>query len=453
MQKRVSTIHVVGAGLAGSECALQLAEKGYEVQLYEMRPQVLTPAHKTGLCAELVCSNSLGSFSEASASGQLKWEMNQLSSFVLQSAFDHRVPAGQALGVDRELFSSDLTHRINQHPNIKRVSKIISSLSEVGRPAVIATGPLTSPSLAEDLRNHFGDDFLYFYDAIAPIIDFDSINMDVCYKKSRYDKGGNDYINCPLSKDEYFRLVEEIAKAEVVKPKDFENTPYFESCLPVEVMVQRGPLTLAFGPCKPKGLRHPKTQKTPFAVVQLRQENKHGTSFGMVGFQTKMTYPEQKRIFRMIPGLENAEFLKLGSLHRNLYINTPKCLSPLLSSKRDSDLFFAGQITGVEGYFESTCTGMLVSHFIDDILNNRETSIPPAETALGSLLFGITEPRDSFQPTNINWGLFPALPSKLNKDRKKIELVARAQREFSRWQGQPNLLPLKNFSINLPAEG
>jgi methylenetetrahydrofolate--tRNA-(uracil-5-)-methyltransferase len=280
------------------------------------------------------------------------------------------------------------------------------------------------------MKAHFGGDFLYFYDAIAPIIDADSINMDICYKASRYDKGGNDYINCPLSKEEYFKLIEEISKAEVVQPKEFEKTNYFESCLPVEVIVSRGPLTLAFGPAKPRGLKNPRTGKEPFAVVQLRQENKNGTSFNMVGFQTKMTYPEQKRVFRLIPGLENAEFLKLGSLHRNLFIHSPKLLTKTLSSKKDPSLFFAGQITGVEGYFESACTGMLVSQFIDSFVKDAQAKIPPAETALGALLNAVTDERDNFQPTNINWGLFPPLDN-IKKHDKKMAYVDRARRAFA----------------------
>lgn len=424
-------IHIVGAGLAGSECALQLANKNYDVVLYEMRGVQSTPAHKTEKCAELVCSNSLGSLMEPSAPAQLKWEMSNLNSFILKSAHNHKVPAGQALSVDRELFADEVTKLIDSHPKIRREKKIIQSIDEIPRPAVIATGPLTHDSLAASLREHFDGDFLYFYDAIAPIIDTDSIDMSICFKASRYDKGGADYINCPMNKEEYFKLVEEITKAEVVIPKEFEKTNYFESCLPVEVIAERGPLTLAFGPCKPKGLIDPRTGKEPFAVVQLRQENKYATCYGMVGFQTKMKYPEQKRVFSMIPGLQNAEFLKLGSLHRNLFINSPKLLTKNLSSRKDPLLFFAGQITGVEGYFESTCTGMLVSHFIDDLLSERGLNPPPATCALGSLLNAITEEKENFQPTNINWGLFPPLDVK--KHLKKEKQIERAKATFLQW--------------------
>ncbi len=430
--KNIQKISVVGAGLAGSECALQLAHKGYQVDLYEMRPTVMTPAHKTSDCAELVCSNSLGSLLEPSSPAQLKWEMEKLGSQILLSAHNHKVPAGQALSVDRELFAKEISEKIAGNRNITRIDKVVKSLAEIPRPAVIATGPLTEESLASSLREHFGGDFLYFYDAIAPIIDADSIDMNICYKASRYDKGTADYINCPMTKDEYFNFIEEIKKAEVVIPKDFETTKYFESCLPVEVIVERGPLTLAFGPCKPKGLRDPRTGKESFAVVQLRQENKYATSYNMVGFQTKMKYPEQKRVFRMIPGLQNAEFLKLGSLHRNLFLNTPKVLTKNLSSKKDPLLFFAGQITGVEGYFESTCIGMLVAGFIHDLLTEKTLSLPPPGTALGSLLNAITEEKENFQPTNINWGLFP--PVDVKKHLKKEVLIQRAKDQFMQWQ-------------------
>lgn len=426
-------IHVVGAGLAGSECAYQLARRGFEVTLYEMRPTQMTEAHKTDRCAELVCSNSFGSLTEPSAPAQLKWEMNQLDSLVLKAAKNNAVPAGQALGVDRDLFAQEITDTINSLSNIKRVSKVIESLDEIPRPAVIATGPLTGKNLAQSMADHFGNDFLYFYDAIAPVISTDSINMDICFKASRYGKGGDDYINCPLNKEEYDRLIEEISKAEKVIPKEFDKTPYFESCLPVEVMVERGPKTLAFGPCKPKGLPVPSTGKEAYAVVQLRQDNKYGTAFNMVGFQTKMKYPEQKRVFRMIPGLENAEFLKLGSIHRNLFIHSPNLLTQTLSSKKDPLLFFAGQITGVEGYFESTCTGMLVSHFLTQMLEDKPASAPSPESALGALLGAVTDPKEKFQPTNINFGLFPPI-GKVPKHEKKAAQIKRAKQAFEQWK-------------------
>jgi len=430
----MSSVHVVGSGLAGTECALQLANQGIQVVLHEMRPHEMTPAHKTGASAELVCSNSLGSMLEPSAPALLKMEMEELGSEVLAAAKAYKVPAGQSLSVDRVEFSKFLTGLVEKNPNIEIRREVVRSLNETPRPAVIATGPLTHPDLASDLARHFGGDFLYFYDAIAPIIDTDSINMDICWKASRYDKGGADYINCPMNKEQYFAFVEAVKGAEKVEPKNFENTKYFESCLPIEVIVSRGDRTLAFGPCKPRGLVDPRTGREPYAVVQLRQENKFATAYNMVGFQTKMTYPEQKRVFRTIPGLENAEFLKLGSIHRNLFINSPQLLTPFLSSRADGDLYFAGQMTGVEGYFESACTGMLVAKFLGARVRGASIEPPPRETALGALLGAVTDPTDHFQPTNINWGLFPPAPPTLRKDQKKEFYWARAREMFGMWQ-------------------
>ncbi len=426
-------ITVVGAGLAGSECAWQLAQRGHHVELIEMRGLVQTPAHKTDGFAELVCSNSFGSLTPVSAPGELKWEAERLDSLILACAQKSAVPAGQALGVDRERFSQMVTERIHNHPRIQVIRKVIRSLEEVPRPAVIATGPLTEESLATSLQNHFDGDFLYFFDAIAPIIDTDSINMEIAWKADRYDKGTPDYINCPLNKNQYNALIEEIEKARKIEPKHFETTPFFEGCMPIEVMVERGPQTLRFGPMKPVGLTDPKTGRYPFAAVQLRQDNKEGTAYNMVGFQTRMAYGEQVRIFRMIPGLENAEFLKLGSIHRNLFINSPKLLNRDLSSKKDPDLFFAGQITGVEGYFESTCMGLLVGKFLHEKLKHESIQYPPRESALGSLLEAITDPTraEHFQPTNINFGLFPPLTNPpRDKSEKKRQQIERAQNSW-----------------------
>jgi len=423
-------VTVVGAGLAGSECALQLAELGYPVTLLEMRGGTLTPAHKTAGCAELVCSNSFGSKSENSAPGQLKWEAQKLGSKILSSAFGNEVPAGQALGIDRELFSKEVTRLVKEHPLIKYEESCVQKLSEIPRPAVIATGPLTHPELAKDLAEHFGDEFLYFFDAIAPIIDADSIDYDIVWRADRYDKGTPDYLNCPLDREQYFHLINEIKLARKIETKEFEKTPYFESCMPIEAIVDRGDLTLAFGPMKPKGLKNPKTGFEPFAVVQLRQENKEATCYNMVGFQTKMAYGEQVRVFRMIPGLEKAEFLKLGSIHRNLFIHTPKKLNRDLSSKIDPMLFFAGQITGVEGYFDSTCIGLLVARFIDQKLSDRPFDPPPRASAMGSLLNAITEEKENFQPTNINFGLFPSIPQKMDKTKKKELQLNHAREAF-----------------------
>lgn len=429
-------ITVVGAGLAGSECALQLANKGFEVVLYEMRGVKPTPAHKTEDFAELVCSNSFGSLSEVSATGQLKWEAEQLGSFILKAAKETAVPAGQALGIDREVFARKVTELINAHPNITIKRELVSSLDQLERPTVIATGPLTDEALALDLQKHFGDEFLYFFDAIAPIIDADSINTEIAWKADRYDKGTPDYYNCPLDKEQYFKFIEEIKNARKIEPKHFETTDFFEGCMPIEVMVDRGPQTLRFGPMKPVGLTNPKTGRYPFAAVQLRQDNKEATAYNIVGFQTRMAYAEQTRVFRMIPGLENAEFLKLGSIHRNMFINTPKKLNKDLSSKNDPWLFFAGQITGVEGYFESTCIGLLVARFIEQKLLDKPLTLPPRDTAFGSLLEAITDPfrEKNFQPTNINFSLIPPWPEPIkDKKEKKIKQIQRAQDALRNW--------------------
>jgi len=402
-----------------------------------MRPQRSTPAHKTDRLAELVCSNSFGSQTDYSAPGQLKWEAAQLGSLVLRAAQEAAVPAGMALGVDREIFASYVTMRVREHPNIEVRNEVVTSLDAIPRPAVIATGPLTDAGLADSLRAHFGDEFLYFFDAIAPIVDADSINCYVAYKADRFGKGDKDYYNCPLNKEQYYALINAIKDARKVEPKEFEkDTPFFEGCMPIEAIVARGDETLRFGPLSPKGLRDPRTGLGAYAVVQLRQDNRAATAFNMVGFQTKMAYGEQTRVFRMIPGLENAEFLKLGSIHRNLYIQTPKRLTPTLSSRKDEWLFFAGQITGVEGYFESTCIGLLVARFLDAKIRGVEPSLPPRETAFGSLLNGITEDNDYFQPTNINFGLFPPLSAP--KDKKRELQLSQAQQALTRWNQPTN---------------
>ena len=439
-------ITVVGAGLAGSECALQLADMGYSVVLYEMRDKTMTPAHKTHKFAELVCSNSFGTMGEVSGPGQLKWEAKSLNSHILQAAYEAQVPAGQALGMDREVFSQIITDKVKAHSRIEVRNDVVTSLSELPRPTVIATGPLTHEALAEDMRKHFGDEFLYFFDAIAPIIDADTINADIAWKADRWDKGTGegDYWNCPMNKEQYDAFIAEIVAARKIEPKDFEKTSFFEGCMPIETMVERGPQTLRFGPMKPVGLDNPRTGRYAYATVQLRQDNKEGTAYNMVGFQTRMAYGEQTRIFRMIPGLENAEFLKLGSIHRNLFITSPKRLNKDLSSKNDPWLFFAGQITGVEGYFESTCMGLLVAHFVNQKLNDRPFCPPPRASAMGSLLEAITDETraDHFQPTNINFGLLPPLTEKeRDKVVKKQKQIALAQQQFSVWRQNPEAFP------------
>lgn len=448
----LQTVHVVGGGLAGSECALQLAEMGHPVVLIEMRGSgTTTPAHKTSDLGELVCSNSFGSLASTSAPGELKWEAEQLGSQILASSWSSRVPAGQALGMDREVFAREVSRRVRSHPCIRIESRVIRALDEIPRPCVVATGPLTHEDLARSMQNHFGDEFLYFFDAIAPIVSADSIDMSIAWRADRWDKGTKDYINCPLSKDEYFQFIEAVQAAKKVEAKDFEkDTPYFESCMPIEAMIERGPLTPRFGPMSAKGLPDPRTGRTPFAVVQLRQDNKEGTAYNLVGFQTKMAYPDQKRVFRMIPGLADADFLKLGSIHRNLYINTPKRLNRDLSSRKDPWLFFAGQITGVEGYFESTCMGLMVARFLHEKaigrlkldLSNLDEIIPPRATAIGSLWSAITDETkiEHFQPTNINFGHMPAIldepaPGKrrIDKTVKRAMQVTRAREAMRAW--------------------
>lgn len=448
MSRLHTQISVVGGGLAGSECAYQLAEMGHKVVLFEMRASgaATTPAHKTNKLAELVCSNSFGSTTDYSAPGQLKWEAEQLGSVILSAAKKAAVPAGMALGIDREVFASAITEKIKNHPNIEIRAEVVTSLDSIPRPAVICSGPLTQDSLAASMREHFDGEFLYFFDAIAPIIDADSINEFVAYKAARWNKGGKDYWNCPMDKEQYYTLINEIKNARKIEPKDFEkDTPYFEGCMPVEAIVERGDETLRFGPLSPKGLKDERTGHGAYAVVQLRQDNKEGTAFNMVGFQTKMAYGEQQRVFRMIPGLEKAEFLKLGSIHRNLYIQTPKKLTNVLSSKKDEWLFFAGQITGVEGYFDSTCMGLLVAHFLNDKLSGREISMPPRESAFGSLLNAITEDNDYFQPTNINFGLFPNIAQvgkkREWKEKKRLMQLERAKTALLGWLSAKGLEP------------
>lgn len=433
-----TAISVVGAGLAGSECAYQLAERGFRVNLYEMRPTVTTPAHKTAKPAELVCSNSFGSQADHSAAGQLKREALNWNSFILKTALKHSVPAGMALAVDRERFSDEVSRTLYEHPRIEVIAKAIESLDEVSRPAVIATGPLTHGPLAKDLAQHFDEDTLYFFDAIAPIIDADSIDLSKVWRADRYDRGTEDYLNCPLTKDQYYHLIDEIKSARKTEPKEFEKTPYFDGCMPIEAIIERGDETLRFGPLSAKGLNNMELPQKPYAVLQLRQENKEGTAYNMVGFQTKMAYSEQVRIFRKIPGLEQADFLKLGSIHRNLYFNSPKVLQKDLSSKKDPWLFFAGQITGVEGYFESSCTAIIVAHFLSQKINDQEMPALPRESAMGSLLNAILEVKEKFQPTNMNFSLLPAIEGKefrghKGKIKRRDTQLSRAQKAFTSW--------------------
>jgi methylenetetrahydrofolate--tRNA-(uracil-5-)-methyltransferase len=400
-----------------------------------MKPQRYSPAHHLSGLAELVCSNSLRGESLENAVGLLKEELRRAGSLVMAAADATRVPAGGALAVDRELFSSYVTERIEGHPLIELVREEVTELPAEGV-LVIASGPLTSDALADRLKLLTGDS-LYFYDAIAPIVTADSLDGDKVFRASRYGKGdGDDYLNCPLSEEEYERFVDAVLAGEKVPARDFEKVVHFEGCMPIEEMAERGRETLRFGPLKPVGLTDPRTGREPHAVVQLRAENREGTLFNLVGFQTKLTWPEQRRIFRMIPGLENAEFERLGSMHRNTFINAPTLLEPTFRLKGDSRIFFAGQITGVEGYVESAGSGFLAGINCARLVRGEEQVVPPPTTALGALVAHITTaPARHFQPMNVNYGLFPPLEGKVKKKERRGRLAERALAELERWMG------------------
>lgn len=427
---------IVGGGLAGSEAAWQAASHGARVTLYEMRPKESTAAHKTGWLAELVCSNSLGSADGASAPGLLKEEMRRLNSLIIRVADEVRVPAGAALAVDREQFAQRITQALEAHPSIRLLREEITDIPGDCL-CIIATGPLTSDRLAAAIQRLTQSEHLYFFDAISPIIDADSINMDVVFRASRYDKGGADYLNCPMDEPTFNAFYDTMLAAEKVQPKEFEkHTPYFESCLPIEVMAERGRETMLYGPLKPVGLEDPRTGARPHAVVQLRAENRHRTCYNMVGFQTKLTYGEQKRVFRMIPGLEQAEFLRYGSVHRNTFINAPALLRRTLQLKTRETVFFAGQLVGVEGYTESAAMGGLAGLNAARALAGLPPVTPPPTTAHGALLDYITtaDPRH-FQPINTNFGLFPPLPGRVrDKAQKRLRIVQRALEDFDGWR-------------------
>ncbi|MDH5761890.1 MAG: methylenetetrahydrofolate--tRNA-(uracil(54)-C(5))-methyltransferase (FADH(2)-oxidizing) TrmFO [Nitrospinota bacterium] len=428
-----SHLTIIGAGLAGSEAAWQAAEAGVPVVLYEMRPERPTPVHKTGSCAELVCSNSLGSNQDSSAPFLLKQELRNLDSLVIRSADKNSVPAGKALAVNRDLFSDEITRTLEQHPNITLKREEVTEIPMEG-PVIIATGPLTSPKFSEQLSNLLGQDYLYFYDALSPIIDAESIDMDKTFFASRYGKGDADYLNCGMSRGQYERFVDELLKAEKVSLKEFEKPVYFEGCMPIEVLADRGPQTLAFGPLKPVGLNHPDTNERYHAVVQLRKENREGTAYNLVGFQTKLTYPEQRRIFKMIPGLENAEFFRLGAIHRNTFINAPQLLSGDLSLKSHPDIFFAGQIIGVEGYVESSAMGLVASLNAMGRLKGIALTPPPPETAIGALCQYVTGKEGNYQPMNINFGLFSGLEMRIRDKKKRNEnIILRALAGQEKW--------------------
>ncbi|MGH7166183.1 MAG: methylenetetrahydrofolate--tRNA-(uracil(54)-C(5))-methyltransferase (FADH(2)-oxidizing) TrmFO [Nitrospiraceae bacterium] len=426
---------IIGGGLAGSEAAWQAASRGARVTLYEMRPKESTPAHKTGLLAELVCSNSLGSGDLLNAPGILKEEMRRLNSLVMRVADEVRVPAGSAVAVDRDQFAQRITQVLEGHPNVRILREEIKEIP-TDCVCIVATGPLTSERMALAIRNLTHSESLYFFDAISPIIETDSINMDMVFRASRYEKGGADYLNCPMDEATYDAFYAALRSAEKVQPKEFEKVPYFEGCIPIEVMAERGRQTMLFGPLKPVGLEDPKTQTRPYAVVQLRAENVHGSCYNMVGFQTKLTYPEQRRVFRMIPGLEKAEILRYGSLHRNTFVNSPRLLRDTLQLKVRGTTFLAGQLVGVEGYTESAAMGGLAGINATRGLAGLPLVTPPPTTAHGSLVTYITtcEPRH-FQPINTNFGLFPPLPSRIrDKDQKRRLIGQRALEEFGVWK-------------------
>lgn len=436
---------IIGGGLAGCEAAWQLGNRRIAVKLYESRKTGrLTDAHKTSGLAELVCSNSFRNDEISSAIGLLHAEMRKLNSLVMQAADHTKVPAGNALAMDRDHFSHFIEEKIQSHPYIEIVPEEISEIpADPTIPVIVATGPLTSGKLAANIQKKTGEEYLAFFDAIAPIIHKETINFDIAWYQSRYDKvgpegDGKDYINCPLTKDQYHNFIQELLKAEKTVFKEWEmNTPYFNACLPIEVMAERGGETLRFGPMKPVGLTSPYMSEKPCAVVQLRQDNKLGTLYNMVGFQTKMKYGEQKRIFNMIPGLENAEFARLGGLHRNSFIQSPKLLDEFLRLKSEPHIKFAGQITGVEGYVESAAIGLLSGIFTANEINGKQLEVPPLETAIGALLAHITKNAsiDDFQPMNVNFGLFPEIEriAKSKKIDRKMQHSVRARQAFLTW--------------------
>lgn len=436
-----SGVTIVGGGLAGSEAAWQAARQGVEVSLYEMRPVTCTPAHKTGYLAELVCSNSLGSQESVHAAGILKEEMRRLGSLVIRTADGTKVPAGSALAVDREIFSRKITEAIERHPRIHVIREEIKEVP-TDTPVIIATGPLTSDHLTEQLRELNGVKHLYFYDSISPIIDGETINEGVIFRASRYNRGGPDYVNCPFSEEEYNRFYDALIKAERALAKPFEKIPYFEGCVPVEVLAERGKKTLLFGPMKPVGLMDPRSRKRPYAVVQLRQEDQFGSCYNMVGFQTKLTWPEQRRVLRMIPGLEQAEFFRYGSVHRNTFINSPLLLRETLQMRGHRLFFFAGQIVGVEGYTESAAMGLLAGINVARLLKGQSPVVPPPTTAMGTLTAHISrsDPRH-FQPMNTNFGLFPPLPERiLDRIVRRKTIAARAIADLDVWIEQYGIL-------------
>ncbi len=419
-----NVVTVIGAGLAGSEAAWQLARRGIRVKLYEMRPQKKSPAHHTADFAELVCSNSLRAAALENAVGLLKEEMRKLNSLIMKSADCNRVPAGGALAVDRTGFAKYITNALEKHPLVEIVREEITAIPPQGT-TIIASGPLTSDSLAVQIKEFAGSEYLYFYDAAAPIVTLESLNMDVIFRSSRYGKGEAAYLNCPLSEEEYQIFYQALINAERAPVKEFEKQVHFEGCMPVEVLASRGRDTLLYGPLKPVGLTDPRTGKRPYAVVQLRQDNAEGTLYNMVGFQTNLKWGEQKRVFSLIPGLENAEFVRYGVMHRNTYINSPVLLKPTMQTIKRTDLFFAGQITGVEGYVESAAAGLVAGINAARLTAGKEPVTFPPETAHGALTNYITsaDPKH-FQPMNITFGLIPPLERRIKDKKLRNQTIA-----------------------------
>ncbi|MFQ9654585.1 MAG: FADH(2)-oxidizing methylenetetrahydrofolate--tRNA-(uracil(54)-C(5))-methyltransferase TrmFO [Enterococcus sp.] len=416
-------INVIGAGLAGSEAAWQAAEAGVAVNLYEMRPKKTTEAHHTNNFAELVCTNSLRGNNLTNAVGVLKEEMRRLNSVIISSADQTAVPAGGALAVDRDDFSELVTKRVKEHPWVTVIEEEITEIPE--GITVIATGPLTSEPLSKAIQAFNGSEGFYFYDAAAPIIDKSTIDMDKVYLKSRYDKGEAAYLNCPMNEEEFYAFREALVNAEVAPLKEFEKEKFFEGCMPIEVMASRGPKTMLFGPMKPVGLEDPKTGKRPYAVIQLRQDNAAASLYNIVGFQTHLKWGEQKRVFRMIPGLEQAEFVRYGVMHRNSFMNSPELLQQTYQSRKRDDLFFAGQMTGVEGYVESAASGLVAGINAAKLAKGEEPIIFPQETTIGSMAYYITHAEGKhFQPMNANFGLLPELPERIKDKKSRYEALA-----------------------------
>lgn len=434
MEKKVI---VIGAGLAGSEAAWQLAKRGVNVDLYEMRPKKMTPAHKTQNFAELVCSNSLRANNITNAVGLLKEEMRRLDSLIIKCADATQVPAGGALAVDRDKFSEMITETIKNHPNINVIEEEITQIPKGDIPVVVATGPLTSDALSQDIRTYTKQEGLYFYDAAAPIIEKDSIDMNKVYLKSRYDKGEAAYLNCSMTKDEFFNFYNALITAEAAPLKEFEKEIYFEGCMPFEEMAKRGEKTLLFGPMKPVGLEDPKTDKRPYAVVQLRQDNSEGTLYNIVGFQTHLKWGEQKRIINLIPGLENANIVRYGVMHRNTYLNSPQLLEKTYKLKEEKNIYFAGQMTGVEGYVESAASGIVAA--LNALYNQEDKQIIfPTETMIGAMAnYIVDNTSKNFQPMNANFGIIKPLPERIKDKKEKYERYANRSLEI-----------LENFKID-----